>query len=145
MGDILSYLNPFSDKFILKTVIQNLADLLSYINPFSDNFFLKIAFVPKTENLVFDDVRQTLYNKFSFIKSFEEIHDSFDEKFNQEENCPNFSITLPDFLGGATVNPINFSFFNQYRTFIHVFIIAVSYFVFIEKIYKLVPKILKGG
>lgn len=41
LGDVLSYLNPFSDKFLLSGVISNLGSILDYINPFSDNFILK--------------------------------------------------------------------------------------------------------
>lgn len=140
LNKLLSWLaSPF------ESIIHGIKSLIEYINPFSDKFFLKIAFVPETNNLIFDEVKETLYNKFGFISSFEKIHNSFENLFNKNEGMPSFTITLPDFLGGATVTPINFSFFDNYRGFIHGFIIAVSYFLFIEKIYKTIPKILKGG
>lgn len=41
LGNILSYLNPFSENFILRGVLDFLGNILSYINPFSDNFILK--------------------------------------------------------------------------------------------------------
>lgn len=41
IGSILEYINPFSDNFILKNIISGIANILSYINPFSDNFLLK--------------------------------------------------------------------------------------------------------
>lgn len=38
---IIDYLNPFSENFILKSVIDFLGNIISYINPFSENFLLK--------------------------------------------------------------------------------------------------------
>ena len=39
LGNILSYLNPFDENFILKDVIDFLGNILSYINPLDENFF----------------------------------------------------------------------------------------------------------
>lgn len=39
LGNVLKYINPFSDDFILKGVLSFLSNILSYLNPFSDNFF----------------------------------------------------------------------------------------------------------
>lgn len=39
IGGILDYINPFSENFILKSVINGIGNILSYINPFSENFF----------------------------------------------------------------------------------------------------------
>lgn len=39
IGSILDYINPFSENFILKSVINGIGNILSYINPFSENFF----------------------------------------------------------------------------------------------------------
>ena len=55
IGNLLDYLNPFSDKFLLKDFIttlgswfQNvfnfLGSILEYLNPFSDKFLLKTLF-----------------------------------------------------------------------------------------------------
>ena len=38
--DVLSYINPLSDNFILKDIIGFFITLLDYLNPFSDNFIL---------------------------------------------------------------------------------------------------------
>ena len=53
--NILDYLNPFSDNFILNKVIDFLGKLVSYINPFSDNFF-GIKLIELLKNLL-----QTLF------------------------------------------------------------------------------------
>lgn len=39
LGNILDYLNPLSENFILKIIIEFLIDILDYLNPFSENFF----------------------------------------------------------------------------------------------------------
>jgi len=39
-SSILSYLNPFSENFILKDVISSIGRVLDYLNPFSENFIL---------------------------------------------------------------------------------------------------------
>lgn len=36
---IIDYLNPFSENFILKGVLEFLGNILSFLNPFSENFF----------------------------------------------------------------------------------------------------------
>ncbi len=41
LGSIIDYLNPFSDNFILKKLWEFLTTIISYINPFSDNFLGK--------------------------------------------------------------------------------------------------------
>lgn len=55
LGLLVSYINPFSDNFILSDVIDFLGRLLSYINPFSDNFF-GIKLIELLKNLL-----QTLF------------------------------------------------------------------------------------
>lgn len=39
-----SYLNPFSENFILKDIISGIGNILNCINPFSENFILKDLF-----------------------------------------------------------------------------------------------------
>lgn len=41
LSGVLNFLNPTSNSFILKGVIGSLGNMLDYINPFSENFILK--------------------------------------------------------------------------------------------------------
>lgn len=59
LGSILSYLNPFSENFILKSVLEFLGSILDYLNPFSENFILKL-------------VLEFLGNILSFLNPFDE-------------------------------------------------------------------------
>lgn len=121
-----------------------LESIFNFLNPFSEDFFLKIAFVPDTDNLIFDEVKDVLYSKFKFIKSIEKIHNDFNDNFNKYASCPDFTIKLPAFLGGSLVKPIDFRFFNDYRIIIHGLIIALSYFFFIKKLSHKLPNLIKG-
>lgn len=152
---LFAYINPLDERFFGYAIIDGIIDgfsslfsdigsILDYLNPGSEHFFLKLAFVPNVDNLAFDDVKDTLYGKFPFISSIEENLNDFKEKFNNEESVPNLTVTLPSFLGVGTFSIIDFSFFNNYRGMIHAFIIAVSYFLFIFKLYKKMPSIVKG-
>lgn len=72
---MLDYLNPLSDKFILKTIID-------YLNPFSENFILKnvLSFLgsivdyinPFSENFILKGVLDFLANILSYINPFSE-------------------------------------------------------------------------
>lgn len=153
--ELLCYINPLDEKFFgyaivngildgFSSLFEDIGDILDYINPFSENFFLKLAFIPDTEDLIFDDVKDTLYSKFPFISSIEKILEDFKTVFSNESSKPNFTVSLPAFLGVGTFSIIDFSFFDNYRGLIHGFIIAVSYYLFITKLYKKMPQIVKG-
>lgn len=138
----------------LKAPFQKLAQLLAKIFNFFVNFIQRIlagffdffvtVFVPDTDDIIFDDVKETLLNKFPFIDSFRQIQNDFVNAFDNETGCPTFTITLPAFLGGSTVSPIDFRFYNQYRGWINGFIIASSYFLFIRKMYYKIPSMIRG-
>lgn len=138
----------------LKAPFQKLAQLLAKIFNFFVNFIQRIlsgffdffvtVFVPDTDDIIFDDVKETLLNKFPFIDSFRQIQNDFVNAFDNETGCPTFTITLPVFLGGSTVSLIDFRFYNQYRSWINGFIIASSYFLFIRKMYYKIPSMIRG-
>ena len=76
-ANLLDYLNPFSENFILLKLWNFLVEIISYINPFSENFFvykliellsdlLKFLFVP--ENNPFDDLSSKFNEKFAFVE-----------------------------------------------------------------------------
>ncbi len=138
---LFDFLNPASENFFLKGFVEIVSTILSYLNPFSDNFFLKIAFVPDGDSIRTDVIETTIKNKFSFFSNFSNF---FGLVFNSlaDESEPEFMITLPGFLGGGTYEAIDFSFYNNYRSWIHGVIIAVSYFLFIKKIAKIIPSVI---
>lgn len=72
-----SFLNPFSEKFILKSIIDGLVNILDYINPFSENFILKgvldflgniISYInPFSENFFGHKIIEMFQNLFTFL------------------------------------------------------------------------------
>ena len=106
--------------------------------------FFKTILVPNKDDIVFNEVRETLYNKFPIISSFRTLLNSFQNSFDNEAVCPSFIITFPNFLGGGIVNVLDLRFYNQYRSYINGFIVAVSYYLFIRKMYYKIPKLVKG-
>lgn len=146
--NLLDLLNPFSENFFLKTLFDLLSDffktLFSYLNPYSEKFFLKVAFVIDLDNLNIDKLNQTLSNKFAFYNDIKSLINDFISAFDKEESCPEFNITLPAFLGGATLNALDLSFYNNYRTIINSFIIGSCYFFYFRKLYYKIPNLVKG-
>ena len=77
IGNILSYLNPFSEDFFLKDFFTSLFDVL---NPFSENFFLKQLFLwigtilnylnPFSEDFFLKDFFEWFGNFFSALWEF---------------------------------------------------------------------------
>lgn len=104
--EMLSYLNPFSDNFILLKLWDFLGTLISYINPFSDNFLgkkivelignlLKSLFVPSDEyfNDFFSDLKQWFSDRFGLLfYPFELIIDILNRITNINLSEPKFNI-----------------------------------------------------
>ena len=109
---LFDFLNPASENFFLKGFVEIVSTILSYLNPFSDNFFLKIAFVPSEGSVRTDLIEDTIEDKFSFFTSFSNFVSSVFNSLSSEEE-PEFSITLPEFLGGGIYKVIDFSFYNN--------------------------------
>lgn len=138
---LIDFLDPSSDNFFLKGFVETVGTILSYLNPFSENFFLKIALVPAEGSIKTDLIEETMKKKFSFFTAFPDFIGSIFSSLSNDE-VPEFYITLPSFLGGGTYSCIDFSFYTQYRSWIHGFIIGVSYLLFIKKVVKMIPGII---
>lgn len=150
IGDLLSYINPFSENFILKDVISGIGNILSYLNPFSDNFFglkivellsdsLKYLFVP--ENNPFSGLSDKFNEKFAFVSQVKDLANSLlgDIDYGYD-NIPSFNINY----NGTEVSIIDFTPFLQYRTWLHGIILAIAWFVFIDRLFKRLPGIIGG-
>ncbi len=90
LGNILSYINPFSENFILKDVLSFFGELLSYLNPFSENFILKTLF-------------EWIGNFFTslwdfFIRLFVPEDDYFSNKINDMKNKISQKIPYQDYV-----------------------------------------------
>lgn len=61
---------------------------------------------------------------------------------NSGEVQPDFKVTLPAFCGGGTYNVIDFTFYNNYRNYIHGLIAGICYFIYIKKLFHKIPTII---
>lgn len=111
------------------------------MNPFSEKFFLWIAFVPSEGSVDTALLQGTLDSKFGFIKSLGDFLSRFFGSFTSG-NQPNFTVTLPGFLGRGTFSIIDFGFYNNYRVFIHSIIIGISYILFVRRLMREIPAII---
>lgn len=174
LGDILDYINPLSDNFILKDVLDFLLELLSYINPFSDNFILidVISFLsnilsyinPFNENFLGYKIIELFSNllKYLFVPSqdhFSELEEIINSKFgivNQVKELLdvlfNFNRTrsveqAPSFeitYMGTTVKIIDFSVLETFRGTFHAIVVFVLWGSYLLRLYKRLPGIIHG-
>ena len=78
--DIVSRLNPFSDKFILKDLLGFIVTIINYLNPFHENFLLKpvldmilnvLSYLnPSHENFLLKPVINLILSVLDYINPF---------------------------------------------------------------------------
>lgn len=80
----MDYLNPFSEKFILKGIINAIATLLDYLNPFSENFILKTLFtwIGDFFNALFDFVYHIFIPTDEQWEAIKQDYSELGETFN---------------------------------------------------------------
>lgn len=160
-SNVLDYLNPLSDNFILKSVISGIGNILDYINPFSDNFFgYKIVeffknlfielFVPQQDQFTefvnkiksnfgfVEQIKELVQNLFSFNNSPYYISTQTD---NVISNYPKWEIEYY----GVKVNIIDFEVFDKYRGTVHGIIIGVMYISFLWRLFRRLPSIISAS
>ena len=124
----MSYINPFSENFILKDVISFLANLLSYINPFSENFLgykliellgdlLKWLFIPSDD--YFNNIKETLLSDLKSKLPYEDYINMFGTILDLSTDGQMEDIAINNYQVGDTSvsvpNFIDFSFITKYK------------------------------
>lgn len=145
--NLLTYLNPFHDNFLLNPLIDLFLNLLDFLNPFSDNFILKIAFIPEDGffSEKFNKLVSLVYEKFPFIEQLANVVNPSTFSVDFSERYPSLSFTLPSKYGGGTYQLVDFSYFDKYRDFIFSFIRVIIWFPFLKWIYGRIPSFINGG
>lgn len=132
-------------------IFQPLVDLLnsifapitSLLNMFFGNFstsletLFKNLFVPS--ETYFNDKWNGFYSKFNqkfpFISDIKPLADSFIAMAtNSNTSRPDFTVTLPEFAGGQTVQIVDLTWFDEYRSMIHAGILFFIYTTFILRL-----------
>ena len=92
-----------SDNFILKKIVQGLADILSFLNPNSDKFIGKVIvdlfrdlfnllFVPSEERVT--AITNTVQSRFSFVESIKTAVNSLNDLLKSSGNAPVITYAL---------------------------------------------------
>lgn len=126
----------------LKDILNSIKEILQYLNPESDKFLLKIAFVPSDGYFLnyVTEIKEAFFGKIPiFTQLFEFFKTVKDITVNGGK--PKFEVTFPDSYGGGTYSIIDFSMFDQYQTFILNFIRFTAWFFFLKKLFRMLPYI----
>lgn len=128
---------------LITSVIDLITSLVDYINPFSPNFFLKIAFIPSDGFFTYyvSEHFSNIMNSFWVVQLYTSVTDQL-KAIAIESPKPIFEITLPAKYGGQTLSVIDFSFYDEYRDYIHLFIKVTTWFFFLKSIVRRAPDII---
>lgn len=89
LGDIITYINPLHENFFLNGIFDFFGDLISYINPFSENFFLKVAFVP-SDDFFPNEIEKLIRRNESLFNTFGHVTDSLKRIFETDFGTAKF-------------------------------------------------------
>lgn len=126
ISNIVSFLNPSSDNFFGKKLIELFTDLFKYL------------FVP-SEN-PFTSLSDKFEGKFQIINQIKNLISSLLGNFDYGDSIPEFKITYL----GASASIIDFSLFVEYRGWIHGIILAIAWYSFLIRLFKKLPGIIGG-
>lgn len=153
--NVLSWLNPFSENFILLKLWDFFTTLISYINPFSENFFayklidlfqdlFKFIFVPSQERI--DAIINTVKAKFEFVDSVKTAINSVKDILNNLGNAPKITLNLKATKYTEAQNTVVFdlSWYAPYKTYGDLVITGFVYLMFIWRLFVTLPNIVNG-
>lgn len=146
---ILSYLNPLSENFILK-------DLLDWLNPFSENFFvykliellgdlLEFLFVPSED--VINGLVDSVKSKFSFIDTIKSSVSDVEDILVGAESVPTLKIHVneTEYTQEQDLTIINLAWYVPFKKYGDIIITGFIYAFFIWRIYISIPNIIGGA
>lgn len=124
---------------------NTMTNIISYLDPTSDRFFLKLAFIPSDGFISekFNEVKAEFDNKLPIVGSLTELFNTItQEQSIQSTTKPKFEIELQDKWGGQKVEVINFAIIDPYIPYVKTFIRMMIWIPFLMKIYRRLPKII---
>lgn len=155
LSNIINFLNPFSDKFILKDVLNFFTDIISYINPFSENFFgyklieflgdlLKKLFVPSEDRI--DAIKNTISSKFNFVESIKIAINSLKDLISGVGGAPKITLNLgaTQYTEAGNYTILDLSFYAPFKNFGDIVLTGIIYAFFIWRLFISAPNIING-
>lgn len=131
-GNIISL--PFDIAVAVGQILRDALESLK--NDILDG--LKSLFVP-SDNL-FNDMRYLLEEKFKFVNQIIELIFDFSAVTWIDSVPPESNVTLY----GVTVSFMNWEFYDDYRDIINTITIIVSYYWFVKRLIRKMPKLIGG-
>ena len=151
---VIDYINPFSENFILKGVLDFLGSILDFLNPFSENFFgikiiegigdaLEAIFVPDEDAI--NNLINTVRGKFAFIDTIHNTIETLKSMFVDTTEFPKMTITLPENKWkSGEVTLIDLSWYAPYKPYGDTIISAFIYIFFVWRTFIHLPSIING-
>ena len=146
---ILSYLNPLSENFILK-------DLLDWLNPMSENFFvyklidlfselLNFLFVPSED--IINNLVDSVKSKFSFIDTIKSSVSDVEDILVGAESVPTLKIHVNEtkYTQEQDLTIINLAWYVPFKKYGDIILTGFIYAFFFWRIYISLPNIISGS
>lgn len=130
--DILSYINPFSDNFFGKKIIELLSDLL------------KTLFIPDKES--FTAITDMVSEKLSFIDSIKIAVNSINDLISNSGTSPKITINIPEskYWNGGNVTIIDMSWYKPFKAYGDLILTGFMYVFFIWRVWINLPNTING-
>lgn len=127
----LSYINPGSENFLGKKIIELLSDLFNYL------------FIPTEDNVT--ELQETVNNKFKFIDSIElAINDIKDMLENVKNGSSEFKIDIDSEYYKGEVVLFDLSWYSPFKRYGDLLITGFAYFFFVLRVFRAIPGIING-
>lgn len=157
---MLDRLNPSSDNFILSgvssalsSIFSTLGNILSYLNPFSENFFvykliellgdlLKALFIPSEERLT--AIGDTVKSKFGFIDTIKDTINTMHNLITNLDEGVEMSYNVESKYYTGAVPIVNLSWYRPFKPYGDIVITGFVYMFFIWRIFIHAPNIIHG-
>ena len=131
LSNWLSYINPSSENFLGKKIIELLSDLFNYL------------FIPTEDNVT--ELQETVNSKFGFIDSIElAINDIKDMIENIENGTSEFTVDIDSKYYSGEVVLFDLSWYKPFKAYGDLVFTGFAYVFFVWRIWKAIPGIING-
>ena len=132
LGDILSYINPFSENFFGHKLVELFKDLLNFL------------FVPDEE--YFEKIKNNWDSHFTFIDSIKEAVSSIKNMIDNISAAPKFVLHIKQnsLINEGDYTILDLSWYAPYKNYGDLVLTGFLYILFFWNLFKHIPKIIDG-
>lgn len=153
LGGILDYINPSSDKFFLKGLLEMLLHFIDAVIGFIDGLFdflwnlivdvFKFLFVPSEER--FTAISDAVSSKFGFVDTIKDSVVLLKGNLDKMKNSPSISLDVDSRYYTGELVSIDMSWYSDYKPYVDSVITGFCYLFFLWRLYSNVPNIINGA